>query len=346
MKKILLTAVMYLSLHTAFAQITILRSDFGSIGDKVYTATVDTFIGNNRPTVGQSGANRNWNFSTFVPTFYDSVEFVSIAEFPDAPARANIGIRSGGEIEFYLLNDTFFKSFVQIDQTGDELEITNAAFPVTFGASGSDTITLDNKSTPAELGIPLPFDSIWITFNTIGTRAVDSWGQITLPNGTYDALRIATVSNTQITIRVKNDSQDWTPLPINLPGVGRQFSYIWMGKNSKYYLAEADADSAGNLLSLTYQVDRVFANSIKEINLSADVLVYPNPAKNKLQVELAETVGRFDYTVVDIMGREVAMGTDNQDRLQLDVSSLENGHYVILIKSDNGFARKIFSVQH
>lgn len=344
MKKLLLTALMCATLHTAFAQITILRSDFGSIGDKVYTANIDTFIGDNRPTAGMSGANRTWNFSSFVPVFYDSVEFINLIDSLNPPARANIGIRSGGEIEFYLLNDTVFRSFLSIPQTGDEIEIPNASFPVTFGATGTDTVTLDNKTTPAALGIPLPFDSIWITINTIGSRMVDAWGQLTLPNATHDVLRIQTISNTVVTVQVKLDSQEWTPFPFNLPGAGQQISYIWMGKNSKYYLAEADADSAGNLTSLTYQVDRVFANSLKEIDLSAQVSLFPNPAKNTLQVQLSGA-NTFDYSVMDLMGKEVTKGISKQNSLQLDVSTLKNGNYLMLIKTENGFARKMFSVQ-
>jgi hypothetical protein len=344
MKKILLTAVMYTFLQTAFAQITVVRSDFGSIGDKVYIANIDTFIGANRPTAGQSGANRSWNFSSFVPTTYDSVEFVNISDFPDYPAAANIGIRRGGEVEFYLLNDSFFKSFIVIELTGEELEIPNAVFPVTFASSGSDTINIEQRTTPSELSIPLPFDSIWITLRIIGTRTVDAWGQLTLPNGTYDALRIETLSNTQITIRVKNDSQEWLPLPFQIPGAGTERNYIWMGKNSKYFLAEARVDSVGNLTSLSYQVNRVFPNSVKEINLTSQVLMYPNPAKGMMHVELTGA-NHFDYSILDLMGREVASGTNNSSSLKLDVSAFENGNYLFLIKTNAGYARKIFSVQ-
>jgi len=80
MKKIYLTIAMFAGVIQAFAQIQIVRSDLGQVGDKLYLATIDTFA--TQVNVGAAGANKTWNFSTLVPTAYDSSLFVDPTTIP------------------------------------------------------------------------------------------------------------------------------------------------------------------------------------------------------------------------------------------------------------------------
>jgi hypothetical protein len=341
MKKIFTLAIVIGSFSCAIAQIQITRSDIGSVGDKVYYGKTDTFS-TTTPTVGQSGANRTWNFMGFTPSSYDSTIFLDATIDPLAPSGANLVILNSDGIEYLAISDSILQRFVVNDATGEDLIITEMVFPLTFGASGNDTIDLSFITTPADLGFPgLPFDSVWVQIKVIATRTVDAWGEITIPTGTFDALRVFTRTINETNIQVKSDTLPWQPLPFPIPGgiAGSGYLYQWIGKNQKYYLAEVEADSIGKILDLSFQVDRVFANNLSKVDMSVATSIYPNPATNVLNVRLKNATA-YSYVLIDINGRTVLKGNNVGEILTLDIALIENGQYIMLVESDGMIASK------
>lgn len=77
------------------------------------------------------------------------------------------------------------------------------------------------------------------------------------------------------------------------------------------------------------------AVSVEELTEAPALLVYPNPANDVVWVDGVEGIGQV--TLVDMQGRTVmATQTSNNGRVQLNVSSLTEGVYVIRLSDDSG----------
>lgn len=64
-----------------------------------------------------------------------------------------------------------------------------------------------------------------------------------------------------------------------------------------------------------------------------DVVVYPNPVNNTLNISAGSTIDAVN--IFDLTGREVLRATPNVDKTSLDVSSLNKGFYLLTVKSGN-----------
>ncbi len=70
--------------------------------------------------------------------------------------------------------------------------------------------------------------------------------------------------------------------------------------------------------------------------------VYPNPVSNTLYVELDSEIGLKIVSITDINGRTILSKKTNNDKLELDLFSLQSGFYILDIKtSDKNYLRKI-----
>lgn len=83
------------------------------------------------------------------------------------------------------------------------------------------------------------------------------------------------------------------------------------------------------------------AHEIKSVELS----VYPNPAKDVLNVELRNVTGQSNYVIYSISGQVVLNGSLGAGLEQVDVSSLEKGLYFIEISNASGKLSKRISVE-
>lgn len=78
-----------------------------------------------------------------------------------------------------------------------------------------------------------------------------------------------------------------------------------------------------------------------------DINIYPNPVQNILYVDMeaAELKGDVIMTVLDNSGRVImTQKANNAFRASLDVSTLQQGNYVIRIQSENALIGKYFSI--
>jgi hypothetical protein len=340
MKKIYLTIAMFAGVIQAFAQIQIVRSDLGQVGDKLYLATIDTFA--TQVNVGAAGANKTWNFSTLVPTAYDSSLFVDPTTIWDAPLSANLAIVSGNEATEFLNVDPTGIIIIQTNEfSGEEIITDKIPFPFTYQTAYTDTIEFSITGTPDELGIPLPVDSVRITANVIAILNFDAWGTLTLHNSVNDVLRRKDIIYTDISIE-GNTFGTWLPI-FNQVDTG--YTYTWYGKNKKYFLAEADADKDGKISFLTYQVDAVFPNSIKETLANGSYTISPNPANEVINIELKDAQS-FTYFITDITGRTITSGKSMSASTQVNSSSLKSGLYTITIQNGDAAASKKIFIQH
>jgi len=85
--------------------------------------------------------------------------------------------------------------------------------------------------------------------------------------------------------------------------------------------------------------------SIAELDRSLDVSVYPNPSLGNLTVELAQsTNGTLEVYGVD--GKQVWSESINQRTvIQLDLSTEENGIYLLRVLTEHGTATTTIVIQ-
>jgi hypothetical protein len=73
------------------------------------------------------------------------------------------------------------------------------------------------------------------------------------------------------------------------------------------------------------------------------LVVYPNPAKNTLTIEVGLTGKAVPYKIYNATGMQVTEGRLEDERTLLDISSFPQGIYILKINTDTGqFVRKVF----
>jgi hypothetical protein len=82
---------------------------------------------------------------------------------------------------------------------------------------------------------------------------------------------------------------------------------------------------------------------IKELSDNSGIMIFPNPAKNKLTIKIeAENNDNHNWKLIDISGKMISTGTLQSDTNQIDILGIENGFYFLQIYSGNEvFIKKV-----
>ena len=112
------------------------------------------------------------------------------------------------------------------------------------------------------------------------------------------------------------------------------------GGNGKYFFNHFDPPKVMNYYRLK-MVDKDGKYTYSEIrkvdNIGAmDIVVYPNPAKDKLQIEInSKKNGRATVDILDISGRKILTQNIQLDAghnlKSIDVSNLSEGNYLLKV---------------
>jgi hypothetical protein len=79
----------------------------------------------------------------------------------------------------------------------------------------------------------------------------------------------------------------------------------------------------------------------------ATIKVFPNPAKDRLNVDLStlNLKGQVNFTVIDLQGKEIMhMTQDASNVMDLNVANLPTGNYMLRIQSGRYIIGKQFSI--
>jgi photosystem II stability/assembly factor-like uncharacterized protein len=94
-----------------------------------------------------------------------------------------------------------------------------------------------------------------------------------------------------------------------------------------------------------FKWDNTVSLDTNENNLGAlDVVVYPNPTNGKITLQFPEeSNSEYNIKIIDVLGR-IALDSNyfksNSNEINVDLSSLERGNYIIRIASENNFLTK------
>jgi hypothetical protein len=76
--------------------------------------------------------------------------------------------------------------------------------------------------------------------------------------------------------------------------------------------------------------------SVVENSIQDNVLVYPNPAKNYIKIELLDDSSCQSIDIYSIDGRLVETFSETSHQTTIDIGNLKAGMYIVKVKISNG----------
>jgi len=264
----------------SYSQITVTSANLPNIGDTVILAED---FGNYSP--GASGVNQNWDFSSALGTPEMLLGFIDplITPYSTVFPNSNLCVKLDSATYYYLnasVNGLAAVGFVDLGVTypwADMLLPTPLNYLDTLINTQIiyqwDTVLFPPVPS-VFLGVPGPYivDSVKSTYGNTDKSIVDGWGQVQLPNATFDALRVFETSfefdNTlfKITDTLTGLSQ-WVQDPSSGFTSWNESRYSWRTNDSTVHfsLVEMETDSVGNPYGdITYYL----GNSMNSIVIS------------------------------------------------------------------------------
>ncbi|HXC06824.1 MAG TPA: T9SS type A sorting domain-containing protein, partial [Bacteroidia bacterium] len=123
--------------------------------------------------------------------------------------------------------------------------------------------------------------------------------------------------------------------------------------NAEQYVASNPTGSENYFAGLTYTSPVINAGINEKYKLFNSYVLYPNPAKTNLSLELSPSFpgNDYEYEICDLLGnllvhKKLSEMTPGY-REQLDISELSNGLYIFTLRSSDGLcsSRKIIKNQ-
>lgn len=346
MKNYFLTIVLLMSSMISFSQITVTDVNLLSIGDVIYLSEDDISSIN----IGNSGQNQNWDFSSLqeVDSYTLNVISPSGTPFDQSYPSANICIEDSGDF-IYCDKSSSGVSMLGIGDSVFQQAMMICPLPLTYGASYVEgpilvldsliggpmvNILLSSQGlSPAmiTMGMAHTADSISIQGEMTTTFNVDADGNITIPMGTYDAvrLRIERISDIDVSVyctdTVTGMFSDWYSLPFSSVDTEWQCQWYSNDPSTKFTLLSMIIDSLGNQDgSIEFLSTSTSANHEMEFN---NFEVYPIPSTYKVTINSSnnhQVIG----VLTDINGRAV-LNFEFINSKDVDLSHLNKGIYLL-----------------
>jgi hypothetical protein len=108
-------------------------------------------------------------------------------------------------------------------------------------------------------------------------------------------------------------------------------------------LAWIDEDATGGVAKV--DIESFIYAGVNEQKQEMNALLYPNPVKDQLFIELDEAMSQLatQLTITDLNGRVVRnVQLDGQTTLSITVDDLANGTYMLRLDNQKGFASRLF----
>lgn len=311
MRKIYFLAVAFVFVSRANSQPTIQSTGINPIVGEAFTIYNCDWV-----SEGNSGANETWDLSAMqVNSSYD----LTIAAATGSTPNANIDNNYGGQSHMYQFNNS--SEQLVYNQLAGTTMITFSdpmkmmEFPLTDAMGFTD----DFSAT---------FTSSGYSFTRAGTMEgiSDGWGTLITPEGTFtDVIRVRLTQTFTDTYSLGTIDYDIV-------------SYIWY--KSGYHAPIANvvsmttSVSAPNLYSEYMEVDNL---GLSESN-NDNVQVYPNPAKDELNLKLTGSNTIEQIQITDMNGN-ILMDipvSEIQSIGKISISELTNGIYFVRVVGNKG----------
>jgi type IX secretion system substrate protein len=322
------------------AQIVINSNNILGVGDRVIQAADDAPEADILP--GEAGEDKTWDFKNLQISSTDTMLFLLPTstpywtEFPDA----NIAMLMVGDSAYvYFDKNTSNLTMLGIALEYEELGGVVAAavepgelfleFPYEYGYNTNETFAYNFKGGSTMTGI----DSVRIKRVTVKNSNVDAWGSMSVPMGTYEALRVHETRNITDSIWGKVPFFGWQLISVEPSNEER---YIWWSNDPSigYILVNLNIDPEnGEVMSADFMAEPTFVGiEIAAADMGIDL--YPNPVSDYLLIN-NKNDRSLDYSIYDISGRRINQGIVNGgSEMKIHTSNLKAGIYFLRLEND------------
>jgi hypothetical protein len=315
--------VLFMFVNLALAQPTFTASDLNpSMGDIFTRFNIDT-TGINE---GSSGANQNWNFNLILNSLNkDSQYFVApnlvplSGLFPTANVVGQSTVSPNIDYEYYnasnasleLVGQSTVDNAGNIDTTIYLTPLSQYKYPITYQSAFYDTTST------------LPISSGLFTTKTKYNRAfiADAYGDLTINNQLFSNVMRFNYKDTitvdiaifQLTFYIE--------------------SFFWCKPSYKQPILiiskSVDPNGInGKSIGLNGDIPSSILGRLKDNQVS----VYPNPAINVLRISNGFKT-KTSYAIKDVNGKTILNDELDQLANAIDITSIENGIYILELKS-------------
>ena len=321
-----------------------------NIGD-----TVIVFEDNGNFTAGASGPNQNWDFSSATGSIEMILGFIDASTTPYQAnyPNSNLAVKDGSTF-FYLNRSVDGLAMLGVVDSGitypwDTLMLpTPLNYQDTLISSDILYFVFDSALTnplPANVIFPnLPpiatIDSLKAKIGRRTYHIVDAWGQVQMPNASYDALRVSTefYEYVELYFRVSfpNGTTQWIQ-DVDHPYASLNWIegyYSWKTNDPlvKWNLVEMERDSMGN----------TFGDILYYAGSSINNIVISPALVDIFKIEDISCNGDADgFIMLDIWGTATPLvfswsGPNGFFANTQDIYSLESGLYTVTVTDANG----------
>ena len=344
---------------------------FPEPGDTLRTnvATLDYAAAQEYQLAG--GANLRWVFDD-PEVLFQSTNPVTVSEDPRFPTAELLVTEDLFTLNYFRI-DSNVLNLVGISSRLPILPSFEIASPVDptrpirraglqlgqeFSSTTENSVTISPDSIPPEaqalIGLELlsSVDSMRIT--TISNRqdSVDAFGVVELDGRSYSTIRERRREFAYIRLELKRGrlpfidvTETVQVIEPSLAGfLGEQDTidtYLWWNNESKEPIVEVGVNTVGGVTEFRYKRPLQSTSTGGPLLSRARVNLYPNPAHDYVNYELAGlTRGRYVVAVVNMLGQRVmrrdftAIG--DQTRLTLDLHGLRGGQYLVSLTNERG----------
>ncbi|PQJ11848.1 hypothetical protein CJD36_008625 [Flavipsychrobacter stenotrophus] len=314
------------------------------LGESYFSVTCDT----TGVVPGNGGAGVTWDFSGLVATSWDTGIAVTCASTPNCAMfpGTTIAIKSltGPTVNYAIANSTkysqngYYFSSSQYATFSDPLDQLH--YPMGYLDSFTDTYAGTIIYTVGSLPITAHENGIAIV-------GYDGYGTLKLPDG-------STQTNTMRTHSYQLYVDSASVFGIDTVASFILNTYTWYknGTHSPLMTILTSDQVAGSLhTKIVSWSKRNFTLGITSLSeLSNSLTLYPNPASNELNIQLTPATGdHVRITMIDLLGREVAVITDETAQANIDIhyntSTLPRGLYLIRMQAGSETVTKKVTLQ-
>jgi hypothetical protein len=340
MKMKALTSILLLAVTSLYvqAQPTLNSSDMPQEGAEYYVSSVNPFSGLDFVA---SGPEYVWFYTSLEPVSQTTRSFISISDAPftyqflfnnpfDQEYVADFAENTEGFSVSEQLSFDAFYAFYKNDAEAYKI--------VGYGAT-INGIPIPSQTDPIDVIYEFPLEyentassySEWLvsipelaTYKMKQTRSyeVDGWGNLYLPNGIFETLRIK--MDYEITDSIYIDALE---LGFELD---REYTeYQWLGLAASVPLLVV-TENNGIITNIQYRDQEPIGIDESLDGLSSWNL-YPNPTSDALWLN-GDWNNNTSYSIYDLTGKEIQNAVLYNQYTRIDISGLTQGLYLIQIK--------------
>lgn len=339
--KNIFTFVSILFCFQSYAQITLGVNSVYSAGDQFIVAS-DTSVFSTL-TPGSAGPNQTWNFSDLNESYVDTLNVFDPAQTPffnEYPTATSALLQDSSYIYGNLSNNEFrllgSASIAENNGGFGSFPISSREFKFPFNYL--DTINLRrNFSFTADGALfQIPFDSVRITYNSIGVKKADAWGNVIIGNTSNNCLRLKE-ETTDIFLFEGYISfvNLWTPISED---TSQSVIYTYIPENLGYPFVTLNMNENNEVILAEY-VKEFTPSSLSKVSSEVEVKVFPNPASDMLFLNTKDFV-EGEIEIDDVQGRKVLTQAFKGKNAEVQISSFNSGIYILKLRDNNGLVLK------